>query len=237
LGNIDAIKVLSLILFGLALLIPLYLVEKRAKDPVIYFNLLKQKQFSLTMLLALGVGVAQAGIIFIPTLAILAFGLGISLASFTLLPLVVATVIGAPLFGYILDRRGSRFILINATVILAIGLILLSLFSTSNFIIFLVSGLIIGFGLSGILGAPLRYIILNEAPMKDSAAAQGLLSINTSFGQIIGAAILGSIIASHGSQLSGYNISYAFLAFIAFVMFLLAWALKSRSVELESLKK
>jgi len=236
-GSTEFIKVSSLILLGLMLLIPLYLVEKRAKDPIIYLNLLRQKQFSLTMLLALGVGAAQAGIIFIPTLAILAFGLGISMASFTLLPLVVTTVIGAPLFGYILDRRGSRFVLTNATVILVIGLIILSLFSSSNIIMFLISGLIIGFGLSGILGAPLRYIVLNEAPMKDSAAAQGLLSINTSFGQIIGAAILGSVIASQGSQISGYNISYAFLAVIAFVMFLLALALKSRDLELESLKK
>lgn len=235
LGN--SILVIALILAGFLLLIPLYLVEKKAKDPVVFLDLLKKKQFSFTMLLALGVGAVQAGIIFIPTLAILAFGLGLSMASFTLIPLVVTTVIGAPLFGYILDRKGSRFVLTNASIILTVGLILLALFSTSNLIIFLISGLIIGLGLSGILGAPLRYIVLNETPMKDSAAAQGLLSINTSFGQIIGAAILGAVIASTGSQLSGYDTSYAFLAVIAIFMLILTLFLKSRAMEQETMQK
>lgn len=186
------------------------------------------------MILALGIGAVQAGIIFVPTLAILAFQLGISFASFTLLPLVVTTVIGAPLFGYVLDRKGSKFVITIATIILIIGLIMISL-SAENLIIFLLSGLIIGFGLSGVLGAPLRYIVLNEAPMKYSAAAQGILSINTSFGQIIGAAILGAIISSQGSQISGYSISYAFLAVISLIMLLLTLRLKSRDEELKSL--
>jgi EmrB/QacA subfamily drug resistance transporter len=236
LGSTSTILVLALILAGFLLLVPLYLVEKKAKDPVVFFALLKKRQFSFTMLLALGVGAVQAGIIFIPTLAILAFGLGLSMASFTLIPLVLTTVIGAPLFGYILDRKGSRFVLTNATIILVIGLILLALFSTSNLIIFLFSGLIIGLGLSGILGAPLRYIVLNETPMKDSAAAQGLLSINTSFGQIIGAAIMGAVIASQGSQLSGFNTSYAFLATIALAMIILTLFLKRRAKELETMQ-
>lgn len=237
LGNSMALQVLFIILLGLALLIILYFVEKRVEDPVVYVNLFFNRQFLLTMLLALGIGAAQAGIIFIPTLAILEFGLGISLASFTLLPLVVTTVIGAPLFGFILDRRGSRFVITIAAVILVVGLILLSSFSANNLIIFLISGLIIGLGFSGIIGAPLRYIVLNEAPVNDRATAQGLLSINTSFGQIMGAALLGAIIASHGSQISGYNLSYFLLAFAAFIMFLLALGLKNRTEELKSLKE
>lgn len=235
-NSVNSLQVLALIIFGFLLLIPLYLVEKRARDPVIFFDLLKKKQFSFTMLLALGVGAVQAGIIFSPTLAILAFGLGISMASFTLIPLVVTTVIGAPLFGYILDRKGSKFVLTNASIILIVGLALLGLFSSGNIIIFLLSGLIIGLGLSGILGAPLRYIVLNETPMKDSAAAQGLLSINTSFGQIIGAAILGAIIASQGSQIIGYSTSYLLLAIISLIMFLIALALKNRAKELKTLQ-
>ena len=99
---------------------------------------------------------------------------------------------------------------------------------------FLFSGLLIGFGLAGILGAPLRYIVLNESPLKDRAAAQGLLSITTSFGQIIGAALLGAIITSQGSNISGYNISYAFLAVVAFIMFLLALKLKTRADEFKN---
>jgi EmrB/QacA subfamily drug resistance transporter len=234
LGNINAIIVLIALSIGTAMLVILYYIEKKVEDPIILLDLFSSRQFFLTMILALGIGAVQAGIIFVPTLAILAFQLGISLASFTLLPLVVTTVIGAPLFGYILDRKGSKFVITIATIILIMGLVMLSL-SAENLIIFLISGLIIGFGLSGVLGAPLRYIVLNEAPMKYSAAAQGILSINTSFGQIIGAAILGAIISSQGSQISGYSISYAFLAVVSLVMLLLSLRLKSRDEELKKL--
>ncbi|HTX61980.1 MAG TPA: MFS transporter [Methanobacterium sp.] len=232
-----ALEISAFIMLGFILLIPLYFVEKRVKDPIIFFDLLRKNQFSFTMMLALGVGAVQAGIIFIPTLAILAFGLGISMASFTLIPLVLTTVIGAPLFGYILDKKGSRFVLNIASIISVSGLIILALFASDNIIIFLISGLIIGLGLSGIISAPLRYIVLNEAPSKDSAAAQSLLSINISFGQIIGAAILGAIIASQGSHISGYNTSYAFLAVITFLMLIITLFLKSRAKELETMQK
>lgn len=232
-GTIITLKVPLIMTIGIILLLILYFIELRIKDPIINVNLFKQRQFSITMLLALGIGIAQAGIIFIPTLSILAFKLNITLASFSLLPLVITTVIGAPLFGLILDRKGSRFVIICASIILTTGLILLSMISSNNITLFLISGLIIGLGLSGILGAPLRYIVLNEAPAKDRGSAQGLLSINTSFGQIIGAALLGAIISSQQGQLSGFNISYTLLGMIAFIMFLLAIRLKSRREELK----
>ena len=232
--GLKALEVPIIIAIGLILLIILYFIEQRVKDPIIHVNLFKNRQFFLSMILALGIGLAQAGIIFIPTLAILEFNFGISIASFTLLPLVVTTVIGAPLFGFILDKRGSRFVIIIASIFLTSGLFLLSFFSANNLIMFLISGAIIGFGLSGILGAPLRYIVLNEAPIKDRAASQGLLSINTSFGQIIGAALLGAIITSQGSNISGYYTSYTFLAIVAFIMFILSLSLKGRAEEFKN---
>jgi MFS family permease len=222
--GLKALEVPIIIAIGLILLIILYFVEQRVKDPIIHVNLFKSRQFFLSMILALGIGLAQAGIIFIPTLAILEFNFGISIASFTLLPL----------FGFILDKRGSRFVIIIASIFLTIGLFLLSFFSANNLIMFLISGAIIGFGLSGILGAPLRYIVLNEAPIKDRAASQGLLSINTSFGQIIGAALLGAIITSQGSNISGYYTSYTFLAIVAFIMFILSLRLKGRAEEFKN---
>ncbi len=130
--GLKALEVPIIIAIGLILLIILYYVEQRVKDPIIHVNLFKSRQFFLSMILALGIGLAQAGIIFIPTLAILAFNFGISIASFTLLPLVVTTVIGAPLFGFILDKRGSRFVIIIASIFLTIGLFLLSFFSAHS---------------------------------------------------------------------------------------------------------
>ncbi len=44
--------------------------------------------------------------------AVLAFGVTHSVASYMLMPLVISVAIGAPLFGRILDRTGSRFVVL-----------------------------------------------------------------------------------------------------------------------------
>jgi EmrB/QacA subfamily drug resistance transporter len=235
-GSIMALKIPLIILAGLLLIVVLYFVEKRAEDPIIYVDLFKSRQFSLAMFLSLAIGLAQAGLVFIPSFAIIAFSLGVSAASFTLIPLVIATALGAPLFGFILDRRGSKLVILISSTILAVGLLSLTLFGSSNLIYFLITGVLIGLGFSGVLGAPLRYIVLNESPPSDRAASQGLLSVQTTFGQVIGGAILGALIASSGGLIGGYLMSYLFLAFLAVVMFIVALGLKNRAQELEGLK-
>lgn len=224
---------LPLLLIGFLLILPLYYIEKGADDPIIKLNLFHSQQFFTAMCIALGIGLAQAALVFVPSYTFLAFNLGLSLASFSLIPLVVSTVIGAPLFGIILDRKGSKIVVITATIILTIGFLIFVL--TNNLTIFLFSGLLVGLGFSGILGAPLRYIVLNESSPAERATAQGILSVHTSFGQIVGGALLGGIISSFSGQIGGYKFSYLFLVIIGLVMFFLALNLKGRTEEIKEI--
>jgi MFS family permease len=64
--------------------------------------------------------------------------------------------------------------------------------------LFILSGTLIGLGLSVLLGAPMRYIVLNEAPAEDRGAAQGVLTVFTGVGQLISGALVGAAAASAG---------------------------------------
>jgi len=50
--------------------------------------------------------------------------------------------------------------------------------------------------------------MLNEAPADHRASAQGILTVFTSIGQLLGAAAVGAIVASHGGDTVGYGVAF-----------------------------
>ncbi len=68
---------------------------------------------------------------------------------------------------------------------------------------FIAGGVVAGFGLGSLLGAPFRYIVLNEAAPEERASAQGLLTVFAAVGQLLGAAIVGGVAASRGGGEAG----------------------------------
>jgi len=119
------------------------------------------------------------------------------------------------------------------TALLAIGMLMLSNSSfTSVLWLFILAGAIIGLGLSALLGAPVRYIMLNEAPASDRTAAQGAITLFTSIGQLMSSALVGAVAASAGGGVKGYGAAYLVIGVIAVIMVLLTLGLKNRQQEL-----
>jgi MFS family permease len=158
-----------------------------------------------------------------------------SQASFLLMPVVVAMSIGSPLVGRFLDRFGSRTVILFGTAIMTAGLVLLSQFATS-LVLYIISGILIGAGLSALLGAPLRYIMLNEVRASQRSTAQGILTLFTSVGQLIGSATVGAVAASGGGTVNGYSLAYLAIAFLGILLWVIAFFLKNREQEQESAK-
>ncbi|HTX61331.1 MAG TPA: MFS transporter, partial [Methanobacterium sp.] len=154
-------------------------------------------------------------------------GFNNSLASLMLLPVVVAMGVGAPVMGRILDRVGSKILMIAGGLLLSAGLLIFGLLGFQIYF-FILSGIFIGLGLSSLLGAPIRYIMLKEFPVSDRAAGQGLININSSVGQLIGATLVGAIIASMGNGVSAYEFAYIILALTALIITFLSFGLKGR---------
>lgn len=222
---------LLLLAAGMALLAIFGAVESRAADPIFRFHMLNSRQMLLATALAFGSGMGMLAVSFLPTLLMAAFALSKSAASFMLIPLVLAMTVGSPLAGRLLDSSGSRSVIIVGTALLAIGLLLLSLVTLSHTTFYAASAFI-GLGLSALLGAPIRYIVINAAPAEDRAAAQGGIAVVSSVGQLICSALMGAIAGSFGGGTAGLQTAYLFIACITLGMLFAAFGLKVRSDEM-----
>jgi multidrug resistance protein len=205
-------------------------VERVAADPIIPPRLLGSLQMRLTVAIAVGTGTLEAGSAFFPALAVAALGVTDYNASLLMLPSVLATTVGAPLMGRLLNVLGSRSIIQLGLACVAIGTLLYAL-TTLTITLFVVGGIIGGFGFSALLGAPLRYIVLNEALPADRGTAQGLLTVFLAVGQLSGAALIGGVAASQGGGTPGYQLALLILGGLTALLAVAGFGLKSRAIE------
>jgi len=103
--------------------------------------------------------------------------------------------------------------------------------TSGSLAMFIVSGALIGLGLSALLGAPIRYVTLNETTAVERSAAQGLVATFTSMGQLLGAAVVGAVAASGATPAAGYNAAFTMIGVLGIVLLGAATLLKSRAAE------
>jgi MFS family permease len=212
----------------IALTVPiLWSVEKRAADPVLPPLLLRSAQLRVVGAIAVAAGAVEAGMVFLPDMAVLNFGIDPATASLTMLPLVLTLCVGAPVAGWLLDRIGPRSVVQLGLAITLTGLLLFALLPL-DWRNFFVAGALVGFGMSALLGAPLRYIALGEAGEQSRGAGQGLLTLCVSVGQLVGAAMIGGVVGSATDALPGYRQSLLMFAAVCALALMLSVALRSR---------
>ncbi len=235
-ASVLSANVLPYALIAAILLAVFILIERRAADPVLRLSLYTSRQTLLASVLAAGAGLGEAGLVFVPALAVVGLGVPKSESSFLAMPVVLALLVGSPTVGKLLDKFGSKVVVLAGSALLAIGMLMLNLFAT-NMILFIVAGAIIGLGLSALLGAPIRYIMLNEVPASDRAAAQGLITLNGSIGQLLSGALVGAVAASMGGGVQGYSASFLVIGLVAVALTVLTLGLKNRATELATVKE
>ena len=213
------------------LLVPFFWsVEKRAADPVLQPRLFRSRQMNVAGLLSIGTGMAETSGVFLPTLAVTGLGMSAHEASFWMIPTVIALVIGSPLAGKLLDRIGSKIVIQGGLALTAAGFFMFGLAGT-DLTWFVAGQLASGLGLAALLGAPLRYVVLNEAGPGERAAAQGLLSTVLAVGQLAGAALVAAIAASHGPGPGGWQQGFNVIGVVMAATVLAAFALKGHAEE------
>lgn len=220
-----------LLLLALALLPVFWWIEHRAEDPVLDLNLFRNRQIALAGALSFGAGLSEAVTLFVPSLLVAAFGVTPSTASFMLIPMVLAMAVGSPLSGRALDRVGSKIVVLTGTALIAVGLLLEGALANVLLAFYGFSALF-GIGIGVLLGASLRYILLNEAPAEERGAAQGVLTVFISIGQLIGAVLLGAVTAARGGDVAGYAAAFLIVGVLMALLFIASFGLKSRAEEL-----
>jgi MFS family permease len=176
----------------------------------------------------LGAGIVEATLIFIPSISAVAFGLTESSASFMLLPLVITMSLSSPLVGRLLDKIGAKKVILIGSIILICGLVLFALL-IGNYIWFYINTILVGIGLISLLGAPVRYIVLNNTPETERASQQGLLSVFSGIGQLISGVMMGGIIESLGGGLLGFSIAFITVGIISLSIFIESLLLRSNA--------
>jgi EmrB/QacA subfamily drug resistance transporter len=207
--------------------------ELRTPEPILNLRYFKSRQIRNAGLLALGTGFFQAFFIFLPKLSVAAFHLTPAKASFMILPLVFASAIGSPLFGRLIDKLGTRKVIMSGLVFLTIGMII-GMTETTSKPMFFIAGILTGIAFSILSGPALRYILLNETLSTERASSQAIITIFISVGQIINATIIGGIIAGSSDPIKGYQTAFGYLSIVSVILFLVSLRLKNREEELRT---
>jgi MFS family permease len=199
------------------------------RGPFLPRELVRHKQLQLVAAVAFAAGLVEAAMVFLPDIAVLAFEVSESRASWMMLPLVGTLLCGAPTAGILLDRIGPRPVLQGGLVFTIFGLALFAALPLSK-AVFFAAGMAVGLGLAGLLGAPLRYIVLREAGEHRRGAGQGLLTLVLGFGQIAGAGLVGVLAGGQASELGGYRYALGALAAACALALAVTPALRSQAV-------
>ncbi len=204
---LSATGVAPFLLLGLGLWPVLWLVERRAADPVLPIHAVRTLRARLALGLTFGAGFLEGGLMFIPALLVAVLAVPKHQASFMMAPLALALGVGAPLFGRLLDARGPRLVLLIGTALITAGMAMIGWVPLTTWTFYLAGG-IAGLGLSALLGAPIRYIMIQEAPPDERASAQALISLITKIGQLFSGAVVGAVATSFGGGAPGYIAAY-----------------------------
>jgi EmrB/QacA subfamily drug resistance transporter len=234
--SMTSLAVWPFLVLSIVLLPILWRVEKLASDPLIQVDLFKSREVKLISSISIGTGLVQASTVFVPAFVIVALSFSTANASLMLMPIVVTMAIGAPIIGKLLDKFGSRDIMVTGAFTIVLGLFLMGMYPKS-FYLFILAGVLIGVGMSTAIGSPPRYIMLIESPPKERASGQALINIITSVGQLMGGALIGAVIGSYAGKIGGYELAYISIGFVAIAMTFLAIGLKNKKDQIKTMEQ
>lgn len=188
---------LMLLATSVILLMVFFWVEKRAKDPIIPFDLFRNKTVSVSVGAGFLAGVAMFGVIsFVPLFAQGALGLTATQAGSLLMPLMLSWVSMSVVGGRLLLKISYRIITIAGFVFLTVGFILLAMFERETARVWLYVDLIlVGAGL-GLTMLTLLIAVQQAVERNQLGIATSLNQFSRSIGGAFGVAIMGTFLTA-----------------------------------------
>ncbi|MGI8640094.1 MAG: MDR family MFS transporter [Pyrinomonadaceae bacterium] len=186
-----------LIIASIILLLLFAWIEKRASDPIIPFNLFKNRTVSVAIGAGFLGGVAMFGAIsFIPLFAQGALGSTATEAGSLLTPLMLSWVLMSVIGGRVLLKVGFRTITIIGFIVLTAGFIFLSMFQRDTARIWLYVDLVlIGAGL-GLTMLTLLIAVQQAVERTKLGVATSLNQFSRAIGGAFGVAIMGAFLTA-----------------------------------------
>lgn len=200
-GNIEGWTsplILALFVAGVVLLVAFIWWEMRVEDPVMKIELFRLRNFWVGNVIATVVAFGMLGIFF-PMTLFLQGVLGFSpiRAGLTMTPMSIMIMFAAPLSGRLSDRIGARWILVTGLTLMATGILLIitQIDLNTTWQSLLLPLLVAGTGM-GMTFAPMTAAAMREVPPRIAGSASGILNTTRNIGQVLGIAVLGSLLQS-----------------------------------------
>ncbi len=213
-----------------ALLLPIFWrVEQRQADPLVPPDLLRSRQMCIAALIAVGAGVARTILIALPELAARAPGPGVT-AKNLWLPLTVAIVGGSLISGALVDRAGSRVVLVAGLALVGLAT-LVSVRWRGSVAPVMLASVAYGLGFATLVGAPVRHMFLAGAPPADRGAAQGVFAMLWALGQELSAVAVADDRGLAGTGVGALPVALAMLAGLMLLLAVCALGLAGRAPE------
>lgn len=169
--------------------------ERRSENPLLPVELLRARDFVVANVYTLLVYAALGGSTFYLALYLQSGAVGYTPAeaSLVFVPISVVMFFLAPRFGRLADEHGPRRYLAAAPLVMATGMLLLTLVTSTNILAPLPGVLVFSLGLA-ILVAPITSTALRAAPDRYAGIAAGVNTTVSRIGQLIATPLLGVVI-------------------------------------------
>jgi EmrB/QacA subfamily drug resistance transporter len=191
-------QTLGLLLISAAIFAIFVWWERRVPDPMVKLELFAIRNFWVASIIGLAVPFGLFGIFF-PMTVFLQGALGMTPleAGLTMMPMSLMLMVVAPVSGRLSDRIGARWILIAGLTFVTVGILWITsqVSTTTNWRTLLPALLVTGTGM-GMTFAPMTAAAMSNVPPRISGSASGILNTSRNIGQLLGIAVLGSVLQS-----------------------------------------
>src|ERR671910_1550869 len=172
--------------------------ERHGDDPMVKVELFGIRNFWVANVIGLAIPFGLFGIFF-PMTVFLQGALGMTPleAGLTMMPMSLMLMVVAPVSGRLSDRIGARWILIAGLTFVTVGVLWITsqVSTTTNWRTLLPALLVTGTGM-GMTFAPMTAAAMSRVPPRISGSASGILNTSRNIGQLLGIAVLGSVLQS-----------------------------------------
>jgi EmrB/QacA subfamily drug resistance transporter len=191
-------QTLGLLLVSVVLFTIFVWWERRVADPMVKLELFRIRNFWVASVIGLAVPFGLFGLFFPMTIFLQgALGMTPLEAGLTMMPMSLMLMVVAPVSGRLSDRIGARWILTTGLTLVTVGIILMTsqVSTTTNWRTLLPGLLVTGTGM-GMTFAPMTAAAMSQVPPRISGSASGILNTSRNVGQLLGIAVLGSVLQS-----------------------------------------
>ena len=181
------------VLITIILLLAFYKIERKAKEPIIPFDIFTKTSTIVNLISFLASAILIGADVYLTIYMQNVLGFNAKISGLALAPMSASWLIASVILGKCIGKYGAKVIILISNVILLISTILLSTLTiNSSLLLVLIYVFIMGFGFGGAF-TTLTIIVQESVEYNKRGAAMATNSLLRTLGQTIGVSVFGSI--------------------------------------------